>query len=121
MTLGKCGHMHFGSSDAMVAATSQMIYDALRWMCAASVVVREVGRATVKNLVESGSTPAVRARKATPASSGDESDSDARLRIPARGDCEQALIASAADGAEACKKCHQQGGRGREGIAGRRV
>lgn len=41
MTLGKRDHMHFDNADATVTATSQMIYGAVRWISAASLVQRK--------------------------------------------------------------------------------
>lgn len=56
LTLGARGHKHFDNSDARVAATSQMIHDALRWPRAASVLQREVGRAATELQADSGSS-----------------------------------------------------------------
>lgn len=44
MTLGKRDHTHFDNSGATIAETPQMIYDALRWTCAASVMPSRGGQ-----------------------------------------------------------------------------
>lgn len=113
--------MHFDASVATIAALSQMICDAIKWTCTASVV-RSDAENIITKLRLSDVPPAPRVPHATPASSDEDECRNtraARFFIPPNEDVQLALISSAADESKInheveaiVKECEQAGSPG---------
>lgn len=94
--LGKRDYMYC-NTEAQIVATSQMILDAVKWSCMASVIRSEVEK-VINTLRLSGIPPARNAPEATPAPSDDDDRKYARMvrfTLPPTEAVEKAIATSA--------------------------
>lgn len=89
--------MPFDASEATIFATSQMIYDVVKWTCMSSVIRSELQK-MITTLRSSGIPLAHNASEATSASSDEEGRTHTlavRFLIPWREEVQKTLVSSA--------------------------